>query len=79
VQAKDPAAQPGQAPLARSGGPPTCSATAEHCWILRKATVGMTRFEDSKSDLGIADNMPPGSRAGCTVWGRIAAAMSARE
>jgi hypothetical protein len=59
VQAKDPAAQPGQAPPCPIGRAADVLGDRWTLLILRNATVGMTRFEDFKSDLGIANNEVP--------------------
>jgi DNA-binding HxlR family transcriptional regulator len=57
MKAKDPATQPTQAPPCPIGRATDVLGDRWTLLILRNATVGMTRFEEFKSDLGIADNI----------------------
>ena len=57
MKAKDPATQPTQAPPCPIGRAADVLGDRWTLLILRNATVGITRFEEFKSDLGIADNI----------------------
>ena len=57
MQAKEPAAQPRPAPPCPIGRAAEVLGDRWTLLILRNATVGTTRFDDFKSDLGIADNI----------------------
>lgn len=57
MQAKEPGAAPGLAPPCPIGRAADVLGDRWTLLILRNATVGMTRFEEFKSDLGIADNI----------------------
>jgi DNA-binding HxlR family transcriptional regulator len=57
MQAKESAAEPRLAPPCPIGRAADVLGDRWTLLILRNATVGMTRFDDFKSDLGIADNI----------------------
>src|SRR6185437_6288682 len=57
MQAREPAAEPRRAPPCPIGRAADVLGDRWTLLILRNATVGMTRFDEFKSDLGIADNV----------------------
>jgi DNA-binding HxlR family transcriptional regulator len=57
MKAREPAAEPRQAPPCPIGRAADVLGDRWTLLILRNATVGMTRFDEFKSDLGIADNI----------------------
>jgi DNA-binding HxlR family transcriptional regulator len=64
MQANEPATQPRLAPPCPIGRATDVLGDRWTLLILRNATVGITRFEDFKSDLGIADNICRPASAG---------------